>query len=250
MDFYEKEAPKYDEKRWPTQQGKYVNSVHRTIILGMQENWKNEKILELGVGTGRVTLMIAKRGAVVTGIDSSPTMLEKTRNKLGERELNERIQLINASVYSLPFKNCCFSGCVSINVFSHLPNYENVILEVSRVLKPGGFFVANYPNLISYYLPYGILVNMRRKSLRRPVFTHWYNLHRIRKSYSRQNMRIDEIQGQVHFPAGMKNPILSRVARLLDHISRSSILRYICPTIFIRTIKKEEIELFSVTETV
>ena len=42
-------------------------------------------VLELGVGTGRLALPLARQGLEVTGVDSSPAMLEQLRTKARER---------------------------------------------------------------------------------------------------------------------------------------------------------------------
>lgn len=196
IDFYEKEALKYDEKRWNTKIGEYTDFLHKQIMLSMHKDWNNENILEIGMGTGRFTQVLAERCASVSAIDTSQSMIEITTNKLDKKGLKDNVKLYNASAFELPFKNSNFDGCISINVFSHLQNYERVIMEISRILKPGGFFIVNFPNLLSYFLPYGILVNLNRKSLRRNVFTHWYNLFAIRDIYFKSDLKLSKYKGR------------------------------------------------------
>ena len=51
------------------------------------------RVLEIGCGTGTLTLMMAKRGAAVTGIDASPRMLAEAERKVKEAGLEERVSL-------------------------------------------------------------------------------------------------------------------------------------------------------------
>ena len=235
--FYEKEAAEYDKRRWSTEVGRYIDSVQREIVLKMSESWAGERILDIGTGTGRFALEIAQKGAMVTAVDISTSMLDVAKAKFRRAGLTG--EFIQTSATQLPFREACFDGCICINVLSHLSEYQEVLREMSRVLKPGAFVIANFPNVLSYYLPYGLAVNALNRSLRRDVYTHWYRLSRLKKAYMRAGIRIEESQGQVHFPLinSFKGPLKALV--YIDSASRRSFLRYAAPILFIKGIKAQ-----------
>jgi SAM-dependent methyltransferase len=112
---------------------------------------KGRRVLELGIGTGRIALPLAQRGIKVHGVDASPAMVEKLRAKPGGAELP--IELGN-------FANLKIGGrfalvYVVFNTFFALPTQEDQVRCFTRVAKrltPDGAFVieAFMPDLARY----------------------------------------------------------------------------------------------------
>ena len=65
-------------------------------------------ILELGCGTGRVAIPVAKAGATVFGIDRSASMLDRGRAKVRRARLGSHVQLIRGDIRHLPFPDRAF----------------------------------------------------------------------------------------------------------------------------------------------
>lgn len=95
---------------------------------------KGERILEVGVGTGKNIRYYREWEAI--GIDISRKMLEKAVTKA--KKARKSVDLIQADVERLPFKDDSFDGVVSTYVFCSVENPVNGLREVHRVLKPGG----------------------------------------------------------------------------------------------------------------
>jgi SAM-dependent methyltransferase len=91
-------------------------------------------VLDLGSGPGNVAEMFAQAGAVVTGVDFSPQMVETAQNR------HPKIIFKKANAEQLPFDDEVFDAVVSNYVVHHLARPEVVFREISRVLKPGGRF--------------------------------------------------------------------------------------------------------------
>jgi trans-aconitate methyltransferase len=96
-----------------------------------------EKILDIGCGTGHLTAEIAAKGAVVTGVDQSPAMIAEAKEKYPEIDF----AVMDASAMTFQSE---FDAVFSNAALHWIPDAEGVVRSVSRALKPGGRFVAEF----------------------------------------------------------------------------------------------------------
>jgi len=115
--------------------GKFVDEIERNVVMDLAKPQKNEKVLDLGCGTGIYSLLFLNMGLKVTGIDQSDFMLEKVREK------TNKINFIKANAYNLPFPDESFDLVVSITMFEFLDDPQKAAHEAYRVLSPGGRLV-------------------------------------------------------------------------------------------------------------
>lgn len=102
--------------------------------------------LEVGCGTGRVTIPIARAGIDVLGIDPSPLMREQLAQKLEAEapDVAERATIRDGSFEEIPADGPFSFVCAPFRSIMHLPTPERLqagLAEVARVLAPGGTFV-------------------------------------------------------------------------------------------------------------
>lgn len=110
----------------------------RKVIRTLKKE-KVNKVLDLGCGSGRHVVMLAKSGFDVYGMDLSKEGLKLTRKAI--RALNLKAKLKQASCYKkFPFKNDFFDAIISTQVIHHnfQPKVRFCISEIERVLKPQG----------------------------------------------------------------------------------------------------------------
>jgi ubiquinone/menaquinone biosynthesis C-methylase UbiE len=95
--------------------------------------------LDLGCGTGFLSLELAARGHRVTGVDFAPAMIARAERKAAERGFTVRFEAGDAE--QLPFARASFDLAISRHVLWTLPHPEAAIDEWLRVLRPGGRLV-------------------------------------------------------------------------------------------------------------
>jgi ubiquinone/menaquinone biosynthesis C-methylase UbiE len=96
-------------------------------------------VLDAGCGPGTITLGIARTvapGAVI-GIDVEDSQFENARERATAEGLN--VEFRKASVYELPFEDRAFDAVFSHALLEHLAEPTAALIELRRVLKPGGW---------------------------------------------------------------------------------------------------------------
>jgi phosphatidylethanolamine/phosphatidyl-N-methylethanolamine N-methyltransferase len=105
-------------------------------LLGLKPD---AQVLEIGVGTG-LSLPLYPSECRVTGIDLSPKMLEKSRERITRRRLrNARVVRMDAS--RTAFADDAFDAVLAAYVMSVVPDPQATLREIERVCKPGGTIV-------------------------------------------------------------------------------------------------------------
>lgn len=97
------------------------------------------KVLEAGCGIGAQTVILAKNspGAEITSIDVSPDSLEKARENVKSKGI-ENVRFLLADIFSLPFEEESFDHVFVCFVLEHLQNPSEALENLEKVLKPGG----------------------------------------------------------------------------------------------------------------
>jgi len=120
-----------------------LGQVHRLRNLTVEQALlkPGEKVLDVGCGTGGVTIpvkiRVGKTGEVA-GIDPAPEMIALARQKASRAGLEIDFRL--GVIESLPFSDGVFDAVTSSLMMHHLPENLQVkgLAEIRRVLKPGG----------------------------------------------------------------------------------------------------------------
>lgn len=92
-----------------------------------------DRVLEFGVGTGRIALPLLPHVGTLVGLDLARPMMERLHAKLS----GERVALTEADATRMPFASAGFDAVVSVHVLHLIPDWQVVVAEVARVLKPG-----------------------------------------------------------------------------------------------------------------
>ena len=99
-------------------------------------------VLELGCGTGRVALPVARDGATVVGIDRSGPMLDRARQRAKRARLQPQVKLVRGDIRYLPFPDRSFPLVMApYGILQSLlveRDLAKTLAAVSRVLRKNG----------------------------------------------------------------------------------------------------------------
>jgi ubiquinone/menaquinone biosynthesis C-methylase UbiE len=114
-------------------------------------------MLELGAGTGRIAIPLARAGVRVVGIDRSEPMLARARQRVTRAKLQRRVRLVRGDIRFLPFKKPFEMVLAPYGMLQSLlreRDLQATLAAVHRVLKKGGTFgvelVADLPSWQEY----------------------------------------------------------------------------------------------------
>jgi phosphatidylethanolamine/phosphatidyl-N-methylethanolamine N-methyltransferase len=100
-------------------------------------NQSSGRVLEVGVGTG-LSLPDYKSTLDIVGIDLSPEMLDKARERVAEEGLENVHGLYEMDASDLKFEADSFDTVVAMFVMTVVPEPDKVMRELARTCKPGG----------------------------------------------------------------------------------------------------------------
>jgi ubiquinone/menaquinone biosynthesis C-methylase UbiE len=107
-------------------------------ILDRLHTRRGAQLLEVGAGTGRISIPLLERGADLTGCDLSLPMLRRLRAK------HAGARLAQADATRLPFASGSFDGLLTIHVLHLVSGWRAALREFARVLRPGGVYINSW----------------------------------------------------------------------------------------------------------
>lgn len=114
----------------------------RDEIVGLAALAPDDRVLDLGAGTGLLALAIAPQVGSVCAVDISPAMCRRLSAKLAEHAITNT-EVVTASAVSLPLEPASVDVVVSNYCFHHMrdADKDRALREVLRVLRPSGRLV-------------------------------------------------------------------------------------------------------------
>lgn len=142
---------KYNKNRWDQifrREGRVFDNPHEDMprLIPYFRARGAKRILDLGCGSGRHIVFLAKHDFEVHGVDVSPVGIELAKRWMEDEGL--AASLIIGDIYNkLPYADACFDAVISVQVIHHntAENIRRLIAEIWRLLQPAGLFFATVP---------------------------------------------------------------------------------------------------------
>jgi ubiquinone/menaquinone biosynthesis C-methylase UbiE len=98
------------------------------------------RVLELGIGTGRIAWPVAAAGLAVVGIDISPDMLTQV-HPAPDYAAGRPLSLIQGDMHHLPFASGSFAAVLAVHVMHLARDWRVMLHEAARMLAPDGVLI-------------------------------------------------------------------------------------------------------------
>jgi len=175
MGEYDRFAEKYIKIRHKGfSPNKHIELPAMLKILG---NIKDKKILDLGCGFGEHAKIYSRKGAKITGIDSSKKEIAYAKlRKIGNTNF-----IVGDILKKLPFRDNSFDIITSSLVLDYIKNLKKLFKECRRVLKKSGKMIFSIPNPIFYQeSPIAGLLKEGKKSR---IFGNYFKRRKIKQKW-------------------------------------------------------------------
>jgi SAM-dependent methyltransferase len=98
------------------------------------------RVLDVGMGGGRLCVALAELGWEVSGVDPSEAMVALARSRLADAEL------VVGRAESLPFPDGSFDAAAALGSLEYAADLDAALREIARVLRRQGRAVLSWPN--------------------------------------------------------------------------------------------------------
>lgn len=126
--------------RWRSSRlGRITDALEQRLLLELLGSVAGKTLLDVGCGDGALAAELARRGALVTGLDTDPVMIAAARQR--SESGATPLRLVEGRAEALPFEDNSFDYTVSVTTLCFVREARRATAEMARVLKPGGRLV-------------------------------------------------------------------------------------------------------------
>jgi SAM-dependent methyltransferase len=119
--------------------GQITDALEQQLLFELLGSVADKTLLDIGCGDGALASDLARRGAIVTGLDADSVMIAAARRR-AEIE-GTQLHLVDGQAERLPFNDATFDLVIAVTVLCFVRDAERALIEMARVLKPGGRLV-------------------------------------------------------------------------------------------------------------
>lgn len=197
---YEKTACEYDRVRFSGRAGNWGHRRHVEVLNGICDDWRGKRVLEIGCGTGRITKMLVSWGSHVTATDISPEMLKVAQGRFENGDRSGRVEFRIMSVFDIDIDLASYDYIVMVNVLGRLSDPQGALDAIAAKMSAEARLVFSFPCLTSLLLPFGLLVNVRGRSLSRDVTSWWCTPKQIESYCRAAGLAVVGFKGNYYVP--------------------------------------------------
>jgi len=188
--------------------GQITDALEQQLLFELLGSVADKTLLDVGCGDGALASELARRGAIVTGLDADPAMIAAARRR-SETE-GTRLHLVEGQAERLPFDDAVFDRVVAVTVLCFVRNADRAIVEMARVLKPGGRLVIGELGRWSLWAAHRRIRGWLGDSTwHAAMFRTAAELHGLARA---ARLDVVEVRGAVHYPpCGLAAQVLAPV---------------------------------------
>ena len=135
----------YDSETARLEEASFRRRRDVAVSLALRELPPGGRVVDIACGAAPVLSELRRRGAACVGVDHAPDMLRHAQKRLRSAGLDEG-ELYRADCRALPFADGAFDVAVCLGLISYVENYDAVLQEIRRVLRPGGQVLISFRN--------------------------------------------------------------------------------------------------------
>lgn len=216
-------AKGFDDRRFGGPIGELVAGTQARVLANFVGRIQDRPILDVGTGTGRAALLMARGGGRVTGVDASEEMLAIARQRAVEQGV--RVTFAPGDAHALEFKDRSFDVVISLRVIMHTPRWEQCVAELCRVADQ--LVILDYPSSrsVAWLQSIGrrLLAALGGRTEPYRVFSH----RQIEEALDRSGFRLRSVHRQFVLPIALHKAINSRRFTLTveEWLDRLGVLR-------------------------
>jgi len=199
-------ARSFDHRRFGGPIGEYVAGSQARVLANMVGRIKDRSIVDVGTGTGRAAILMARGGARVTAVDASEQMLEVARRRAADERLN--IRFVRGDAHQLEFAGRAFDVAICLRVLMHAPHWQQCLAEVCRVAER--LVIFDYPAAMSVALVESMSRRLVHSLGARTEAYRVFSDRAIRQTLERSNFRVRSVHRQFVMPIQFHKAIGSR----------------------------------------
>lgn len=151
-------AEAYEDKRF-SGGGRLIDRREKNAVLDAVAPFDDDRVLEVACGTGRFSVMLAERGANVTGVDISGAMLGQARQKARATGVADTVEFMRGDAARLPFPDDAFDVTFAVRFFHLADTPETFLSEMRRITREtilfDTFMRASARSVYNWILPMG-----------------------------------------------------------------------------------------------
>jgi ubiquinone/menaquinone biosynthesis C-methylase UbiE len=214
-------AERFDRMRFGGPIGTLVAESQERAVFEFLGDVAGKHVLDVGTGTGRGAIALARRGALVRGVDASAEMLAVARRRADAERLD--IEFTTGDAHALPFEDGAVDLALSLRVLMHTPGWQQCIAELCRVARRQ--VVVDFPAAGSLAVLQSLA---RRWNLARDREAYRvFRLRSIREAFAAHGFVVSRVHRQFVLPIAFHKAIGSRALTLASEgaLRRVGLLR-------------------------
>lgn len=192
-------AERFEAMRFGGPIGRLLATDQEAVIASFLDPIPGRTILDVGTGTGRAAIALARRGGIVTGVDASREMLAMARTRAADAGVSA--VFAEADAHGLAFDDRSFDAVICLRVLMHTPDWRQSLGELCRVSRDRVVF--DYPALASAALMQSVARRVAHRAGARVEAYRVFSDRSVRDVLRANGFRIRHLHRQFVLPIAL-----------------------------------------------